>query len=868
MQSNIPVAKTHPVRQYLSHPVVRIMIPLLILSISFYVLYRLSQDINLTDVESDARAYGVTVLAQSFVVMCIGYVSLSLYEVIILRRLTDVNLPKSVLINTGFPNVAVSNMLGFSWLTGGAIRYRIYASFGVDITAVAKLVATSWIAFILGFLLLTGGLMMLHPFGLSTAIWLPNKIENLFGASILALIAGYFIWTVHPRSIGFGGMRMDLPLTGDGLKLVAVSIIDLIVTATVLYVLVPNDLAQNFALFFMIFVGAVVLGIISHSPSGFGVFEVAIIVGLGAVGRSDILAALAIYRLIYTIVPFFIVVIGLAFVWVLANRQRATDTSRIIFRVVGPLVPFLTAGLAMVSGAVLLMSGNLPSDPTRLGFLREVLPLALVETSHLIGSVIGVLLMIVSRGLYRRMFRAWLITMVLLGVGLMASLTKGIDWEAAITLGGAMVILWAFRAGFYRADIKAAFTLNWKWILSVLLLVGAISWIGFFAFSNVQYSEALWWQFAWKGDASRFLRATLAVAVLLAAVMLNTLLSKQTTRLLHEAIPDAVRKLTAESSAAEAGIALSGDKRFLISPDERAFLAYADTGSTLVSKGDPVGAKDAGIEMIWQLRELADKMGRRSAFYGVSERYLPTYLDLGLQVLKIGEVARVDLSTFSLEGPRRKDWRYAKGKAKRDGYVFQVIRAGDLAKDMTNLKAVSDAWLALKKSGEKGFSLGWFHPDYIACFDHAVLRHVQTGKIIAFANLMQTGDKSELSLDLMRYDPAGPALAMDALFAEMLIWGKQQGYAVFSLGAAPLSGLESRRLAPAWHQIGSFLYEHGEQFYHFGGLRSFKQKFDPNWAPEYLASSGRLDAARVLYEVSLLVSRGVKGMAKHDSNKT
>ena len=198
----------------------------------------------------------------------------------------------------------------------------------------------------------------------------------------------------------------------------------------------------------------------------------------------------------------------------------------------------------------------------------------------------------------------------------------------------------------------------------------------------------------------------------------------------------------------------------------------------------------------------------------------------------------------------------------RDGYVFEVIKAADLGPALPNLHAVSDAWLAHKQRVEKGFSLGWFHPDYARNFDHAVLRHGQTGQITAFANLMQAGDKSEVSLDLMRYDPAGPGIAMDALMGEIMLWGKAQGFAWFSLGAAPLSGLENRKLAPAWHRIGSFACEHGTQFFHYEGLRTFKQKFDPAWSPEYLASAGRLDAARVLSEVSLLVSRGVKGMTK------
>lgn len=864
MQTANPTVEVHALRRLLLHPAWRIVIPLCVTALALYVLHRMSAQINLADVKKEVGAYPLAVLALSFGAMCLSYLALSLYDGIILRQVSDVRLSHGLTMMTGASSMAVSNMLGLSWLTGGAIRYRIYSAFGVDINAIARLIATSWIAFFVGLLLLVGVLMVAHPVGLSEIIAVPKGIEMSIGLGVLAVIGWFFIWTAgERRTLGIGSLQMTLPLAGAGAKLAAISIVDLIATAATLYVLMPSDLSQNFVFFFVVFIAAIALGILSHSPAGLGVFEATIIAGTGAAGRADVLAALMLYRVIYTVMPFVISVIGLAVAWALANQQTASAASRAVFSAIRPIVPLVAAGLAMLSGAVLLISGNLPSDPSRLGFLEEILPLPLVETSHLLGSVSGVLLMIVARGLYRRMYRAWFLAMALLASGLLLSMLKGFDWEEAVTLAGATLVLWVFRAAFYRAGVVGGLRLNWKWILSVSLLVGAISWIGFFAYSNVQYSDALWWQFAWKGDASRFLRATFAVAVVLAALLLNTLLTKQSTRLQREPIPDAVRRLTTTAVNAEAGIALSGDKRFIVTADERAYVAYADTGSTLVSKGDPVGEKDACIAAIWELRELADLMGRRCAFYAVSERFLPTYLDLGLQVLKIGEVARVDLRTFTLDGARRKDWRHAKSRMERDGYIFEVIKAADLGPDMDNLHAVSDAWLAHKNSEEKGFSLGWFHPDYIQNFDHAVLRNAATGRITAFANLMQAGDKAELSLDLMRYDPQGPGMAMDALFAEMMLWGRNQGFTWFSLGAAPLSGFENRKLAPAWHRIGSFLYEHGTQFYHFEGLRAFKQKFDPVWLPQYLASSGRLDAARVLYETSLLVSRGVKGMKKH-----
>ncbi|MGB3315858.1 MAG: phosphatidylglycerol lysyltransferase domain-containing protein, partial [Albidovulum sp.] len=54
--------------------------------------------------------------------------------------------------------------------------------------------------------------------------------------------------------------------------------------------------------------------------------------------------------------------------------------------------------------------------------------------------------------------------------------------------------------------------------------------------------------------------------------------------------------------------------------------------------------------------------------------------------------------------------------------------------------------------------------------------------------------------------------------------------------------------------------EHGEHFYHFEGLRAFKQKFDPVWTPHYLASPGGLAVPRVLYEINVLISGGVRGL--------
>ncbi|MBS0395198.1 MAG: DUF2156 domain-containing protein, partial [Proteobacteria bacterium] len=317
--------------------------------------------------------------------------------------------------------------------------------------------------------------------------------------------------------------------------------------------------------------------------------------------------------------------------------------------------------------------------------------------------------------------------------------------------------------------------------------------------------------------------------------------------------PGGRRELALKSNAA-----LAADKRLLFHPAGDAFLMYQVSGGSWIALGDPVGAPGRDEDLVWAFRELVDRRGARTVFYEVSSRSLPLYLDLGLTLTKLGEEARVPLEGFSLDGSARADLRQSRRRAQRDGASFEVVPPAAVGPLLPRLREVSDAWLADKATAEKGFSLGSFSERYVAEFPVAVVR--AEGDVVAFANLWPSGTREELSVDLMRFHPEAPRGAMDYLFIELMLWGRGQGYRWFNLGMAPLSGLENRALAPLWHRMGSFLYRHGESFYNFEGLRRYKQKFDPEWEPRYLASPGGLALARVLIDVSTLISGGLKEM--------
>jgi phosphatidylglycerol lysyltransferase len=420
-------------------------------------------------------------------------------------------------------------------------------------------------------------------------------------------------------------------------------------------------------------------------------------------------------------------------------------------------------------------------------------------------------------------------------------------------------VLLPCRPEFYRKAALTDFSFTPGWLLAVTGVVAGSIWLTLFSFRHVEYANSLWWQFAVLDDAPRSLRAGFIVVLGIVALSLAHLLRAAPAQP-HTATPEEleqVRPILAKEPRSDAAIALLGDKAFLFDDTGTAFLMYGVRGHTWIALGDPVGKPAQQAELIWRFREMVDRQGGRPAFYQVSADALPCYLDVGMSLLKLGEEAWVDLAGFSLEGPAHKDLRYIVRRAERDGLSFEVIPRERVPGMTDELAAISNAWLNLKNASEKRFSVGFFDPAYLAEFDLAVVR--LKGRVIAFANLWQGASGGTASIDLMRYLPEASPFTMDYLFTKLLLWARDRGFGTFSLGVAPLSGLEARALAPMWNRIGALIFRRGESFYNFRGLRQYKQKFSPHWEPRYLACPGGLATARVLADATALISGGVRG---------
>lgn len=821
-------------------------------------LHREYAQLHLRDILAEFHAIPDGQLGLALGLTVLSYWILGFYDVLALRYAgKSIRYPRA--LYTSFIAYALGNNLSLAAFTGAAVRLRLYTASGLTAVEVATVAAFCSLSVALGLATLCAFALLLEPLQAAGALHLHAIGSTAAGLALLGVVAAYAVWATTGRArLEIRGWALKPPGAATGLAQIVLATADLLVAAAVLWVLLPAEAGLDLLPFAGLYAIAVAAGLLSQVPGGVGVFEAIVALNLPGVPSPKLFGALLAYRAIYYLVP---LVVAAALFLVNELRSRGAliaRAHRVTTALIAPVVPQVVATLIFFAGTVLLVSGATPAAQDRLAALARFLPLPMLELSHLAGSVIGLALLVLAHALLRRVNAAYHIAFWLLTAGIVASLAKGVDYEEALLLALVLGILVLGREAFYRPTSILEDRYSPAWIASIAGVIAASAFIALLAYRHVVFTSDLWWTFAAGANAPRSLRALVLVAMIATAWLLLGLLrpARPAPGVASPEELDRARPLIATARNTLANVALTGDKRLLFSDDGTGFLMYQVTGPTWVALGDPVGPRAQAEELVWRLRELSDRHGARVAFYQVSADLLPLYVDLGLALLKIGEEGRVALAGFTLEGSRNADLRQAHRRSQRDGASFRVAPAAQVPELLPLLGRISDGWLEDKATAEKHFSLGAFSGSYLRHFDVALVEI--GGAPVAFANLWSAGKHEELSVDLMRFDRDAPRGAMDFLFTELMLWGRSQGYAWFNLGMAPLAGLDHHPLAPAWHRVGNFVFQHGEHFYNFDGLRRYKEKFRPTWEPKYLAARGGLTLPRTLLDISTLVSGGLR----------
>lgn len=845
---------------------IRVIISLIIFTVSLFLLYNLEQDYQLNDIFLEIKQFAPSKILLAVLLTLVSYLLLTLYDYLAIRKLKS-PLSYQQVAPVSFLAFTFSNTIGFSLLTGTSIRYKFYSELGLSGNNITQVVLACSVTFFLGLFFICGLALINFPAEQLSDLPLPTwffSLNRVIGILMLLGVISYFVFSLMwKRSIHFRGFELAPPIFSLSLKQFLVSSIDWIVVGTLFYSLLPEVDGLSYLQVLSIFFVANAIGVLAHVPGGIGVFETVVTVTLSQyLPAEQILSSVIIYRLMYYIVPFVLALMYFVATLVLTNKDKFSKLN-VNLQIVRQLLPPLLSISVFGVGLVLLLSVVNPSIIHKYHWLGEIVPLPIVELSSLILSASAILLLLLSHGLFKRYQKAFELTQKLLLVAMVFIVLKGAQWQISLALGLIYLLMLPCEQVFYRQGSIVGIKYSFGWALSLAAALFLMMWVLFFAYQDVDYDHSLWFTFSQDSHVSRALRggAVALVILLIFAFRYVLAMRRPQTRLLDEHTLSCAMDIVANAPSSHGFLALVQDKSLLFNEDNDAFLMYARAGHCWVVMGDPIGNPDKFDDLLWQFRELCDAYDGWPVFYQVTQKYLPHFLEQGLSLYKLGEEAIVPLAEFDLQSSKYRSLRQSHAKALREGLRFKIIEASEVKALLPTLEVISSSWLKAKQGREKGFSVGYFSAAYLCATPMALV--YLNDELVAFSNVWASAAKIEFSVDLMRYQPSlSGSNIMDFLFTELLQWGKQQGYQLFNLGMAPMSGLTDRALVPFWTKLAKTVYKKGNKFYNFQGLRRYKDKFNPRWEAKYLICYGGLSLPVVVGSLVTLTSRGTTGVFK------
>jgi uncharacterized membrane protein YbhN (UPF0104 family) len=276
---------------------------LAVAALAGYVLYRTFQRISFADVVAHMRATSPGVLLLAAACAAGAFSVLAAYEVAVVRYVKHC-IGRAKPVMTALIAFPLGHAVGQAVLSGSALRYRMYAPAGFSAMEVGATVLLCGLPYALAFGLLLDLALVFGAEPLAPLFRISS--EWLFALGCVGLVkdAGYLLFVrLRKAPIRLGGWAVNLPTMRMTLLQVVVGVADILLVASVLYLLLPESAQIAFLPFVAVYLASILVGVISHVPAGLGVLESMLLLLLPHVPPEQLLASVLLYRVIYEVVP-------------------------------------------------------------------------------------------------------------------------------------------------------------------------------------------------------------------------------------------------------------------------------------------------------------------------------------------------------------------------------------------------------------------------------------------------------------------------------------------------------------------------------------------------------------------------------------
>jgi lysyl-tRNA synthetase, class II len=552
-------------------------------------------------------------------------------------------------------------------------------------------------------------------------------------------------------------------------------------------------------------------------------------------------------------------------------------------------VPLLAGWIVLIVGVIFIAVGvnsglysQIHHVHSRLHKVVATTPGALTLTLTFTRTaliVIGLLLLMLCHGLFRRKHRSWQAVMTLLILAAVVNLVRlhhleSIYGFAPIPVGLGFTAALVGLGFYYRREFYALGDprTRWRalgvfvWILCADLAIG-LSYIALrgltrpYTFperviavlyglvgaspspsSQIHFVEDI------RGDFFQVLTGALGLITVAMTVYLFLRPAEPQGRL---GAKDAERIRLLLDRYGESDslgyFALRHDKSVIWSPTGKSCICYRVQSGVMLASGDPLGDPEAWPGAIDAFLDLAARHAWVPAVLGCSELGAEIWCRTGgLTALELGDEAVVRVADFSLQGRTMRNVRQMVTRVCRAGYVAEVRRIGEVPPDeLARLTRQADSWRGAPT--ERGFSMALGRIGGLGDDRCIIATAKQGGVLKALLHFVPWGSDG-LSLDLMRRDRSAQPGLNDFMIVETIKAAQDLGIKRISLNFAAFRAALERGerigagpITRAWRRFLIFL----SRWFQIESLYKFNAKFAPEWVPRFMVFTSPRDAIRV-----------------------
>jgi len=288
----------------------RKLLPLLgvaLFIVSVAVLIRELGRFTISDIADKIGAIPLSRFLMAVMLTFLAYANLTLYDLTSSLHLgVKKGYGRTALVS--FIAYTFSKNIGFTFLSGTSVRFRMYGKWKVGSGKILGIIVLNYLTFWLGFFALAGVVFTLWYPRTQAAIQVPFSSLQILGAIAMAIFCLYlFMVIIRKKPFRFRNFRFSLPGKTFTFSQTAISTMDWLLSAGVLYFLLPP---VQYILVLAVFLLSQFAGLSSQVPGGLGIFEAMTLVILSPlIGADALIAALLLYRVIFYLIPFLVALI-------------------------------------------------------------------------------------------------------------------------------------------------------------------------------------------------------------------------------------------------------------------------------------------------------------------------------------------------------------------------------------------------------------------------------------------------------------------------------------------------------------------------------------------------------------------------------